>query len=93
LGYNTVPLKPEDFNRGPILRRKLLDGTIDTNEASDLEKILENEKYMAINEGNMEILAAVNYFLNLLANTFPKKSTRRVKIKLPRHHSLEIGYV
>jgi hypothetical protein len=77
MGYNTIPLKPEDFNRGQVLRRKLLDGTIDTKGASDLENILENEKYMAIMEGNVEILAAVNYFLNLLHNAFPKYKKKR----------------
>lgn len=32
MSYNTIPLRPEDFNRGQVLRQKLLDGTIDMKE-------------------------------------------------------------
>jgi len=38
------------------------------NWLEPLEVILENEKHMAIDEGNLDIVAAVNYFEGLLDN-------------------------
>lgn len=77
MSLNTVPIRPEDWDRSKILRKELLDGTISINDAYELERILENEKNVAYKEGNIDILAAINYFQNLLDNFLAKHNKKR----------------
>jgi hypothetical protein len=74
---NTIPLRPEDLDQGRVLRQKLLDGTIKVEDAYKLETILENERHAAIREGNLHVLAAINYFLNRLEAFLAKHVKKR----------------
>lgn len=71
------PLRPEDFDQGRVLRQRLLDDTITLEDAYELERILENEKHAAIQEGNIHVLAAINYFLNQLEIFLTKHNKKR----------------
>ena len=82
MSLNTIPpLRPEDFDQGRVLRQKLLDGTIEIGEAYELERILENERHAAIREGNLHVLAAINYFLNRL-ETFLAKCNKKRRLQM-----------
>jgi hypothetical protein len=74
---NTVPLRPEDLDQGRVLRQKLLGGTIKLHEVFELERILENERYVAIREGNLHVLAAIYYFLDRLEAFLSKHNKKR----------------
>lgn len=80
---NTIKLSPEDLDQGEVLRQKLLDGTITVQKAYELERILENERHAAIQEGNLHVLAAINYFLNRLEDFLSKHDKkRRLNLKI-----------
>jgi hypothetical protein len=74
---NTIKLRPEDLDKGRALRQKLLDGTIKLEDAYELEGILENERHVAIREGNIHVLAAINYFLDRLDTYLSKHNKKR----------------
>ena len=74
---NTIRLRPEDLDQGGVLRQKLLDSTITIPQAYELERILENERHAAIQEGNLHVLAAINYFLNRLEAFLSKHNKKR----------------
>ena len=76
---NTIRLSPEDLDQGRVLRQKLLDGTIELNDAYELERILENERHAAVHEGNLHVLATINYFLDRL-DTFLSKHGRKRRL-------------
>lgn len=78
---NTIKLSPEDLDQGRILRQRLLQGTLSLEDACELERILENERYVAIREGNIHVLAAINYFLNRL-DAFLSKSNKTRRLPL-----------
>lgn len=78
---NTIKLRSEDLDQGGVLRQKLLQGTISLDEAYELERILENEKLVALEEGNFRVLAAINYFLDRLDKFLSKHSKKR-RLKL-----------
>jgi hypothetical protein len=46
-------------------------------EAYELERILENERHMAINEGNVNVLASIHYFLRRLEIILAKHGRKR----------------
>jgi hypothetical protein len=78
MSLNTIPpLRPEDFDHGRVLRQRLLDGTITVGQAYELERILENERHAAIREGNLHVLAAINYFLNRLEAFLARHNKKR----------------
>jgi hypothetical protein len=81
---NTIRLRPEDLDQGMALRQKLLDGTITIQEAYELERILENERHAAIQEGNIHVLAAINYFLDRL-DVFLSKHNKKRRLNLLIH--------
>ncbi|HEY1248417.1 MAG TPA: hypothetical protein VGE97_05480 [Nitrososphaera sp.] len=75
---NTIPsLSPEDFDQGRVLRQRLLNETITLEEAYELERILENERHASIQDGNLHVLAAINYFLNRLETFLAKNNKKR----------------
>jgi hypothetical protein len=78
---NTIKLRPEDLDQGRALRQKLLDGTIKLEDAYELERILENERHAAIREGNIHVLAAINYFLDRL-DTFLSKHGKKRRLQI-----------
>lgn len=78
---STIRLTPEDLDQGTILRQKLLDGTITMQKAYELERILENERHAAIQEGNLHVLAAINYFLDRL-DTFLSKHNKKRRLQI-----------
>ena len=78
---NTIKLRPEDLDQGRALRQELLKGTISVEDAYELERILENERYVAIQEGNIHVLAAINYFLNRL-DTFLSKHGKKRRLQV-----------
>jgi hypothetical protein len=81
MSLNTIRIPPEDLRHSKVLRRKLLNGSITVREAYELERILENERHMAINEGNVNVLASIHYFLRRL-EIFLAKHGKKRRLKL-----------
>ena len=63
MSYNTIPLRPEDLNRRERLYQKYKTGVIKPDEIVDLKQILENERYLAITEGNIPIIMSITAIL------------------------------
>jgi DNA-directed RNA polymerase subunit F len=54
-----IALKIEDIDRRRLLWQKFKIGNIKPEEVAELRQILENERYLAITEGNVDILFAI----------------------------------
>jgi hypothetical protein len=64
MDYNTIPLRRKDIDRRPYLYDKFVHGNISPDEIVELRRILENEKYLALREGNMFIFYSIASMLN-----------------------------
>jgi uncharacterized protein (DUF1015 family) len=63
MSYNAIPLRPEDIDRRGRLYQKFKNGDIKPGEVIELRQILENELYLAITEGNTQILFSITSLL------------------------------
>jgi hypothetical protein len=70
---NTIPLRIEDIDRRGYLYQKFKTGTKKPEEIVDLRQILENERYLAISEGNLQILFSITTILEKIDNYITKK--------------------
>jgi hypothetical protein len=73
LSYNTIPLRPEDLERRPALYNKFVHGKINYEELRELKRILENERYLAIQEGNISILYSTTMMLEAIDKYMKEK--------------------
>jgi hypothetical protein len=73
MSYNTIPLRPEDIDRRGRLYQKLKSGDIQPAEVIDLRQILENERYLAITEGNIQILFSITSLIKEIDEYMKKK--------------------
>ena len=65
---NTIPLHLEDIDRRGYLYQKFKTGNIRPEEIVELRQILENERYLAISEGNLQILFSITTILKKIMN-------------------------
>jgi len=65
---NTIPLRLEDIDRRGYLYQKFKTGNIRPEEIVELRQILENERYLAISEGNLQILFSITTILEKIMN-------------------------
>jgi DNA-directed RNA polymerase subunit F len=65
---NTIPLRLEDIDRRGYLYQKFKTGNIRPEEIVELRQILENERYLAISEGNLQILFSITTILKKIMN-------------------------
>jgi len=56
---NTIRLTEDDINRRQYLSKLFIDGKITRDQARELKQVLENEKYMAIEDGNLQALYSI----------------------------------
>lgn len=73
MSYNTIRLRPEDIDRRGHLYQKYKIGDIKPEELTELRRILENERYLAITEGNVQILFSTTAMLERIDGYMKKK--------------------
>jgi hypothetical protein len=56
---NTIRLRPEDLDRRDALYQRFKAGTITHEQIIDLRHILQNERYQAILDGNIDMLFTI----------------------------------
>ncbi len=81
MSINTIKLTENDVNRRQYLSKLFIERKITPDQARELRQILENERYMAIEDGNLQVLysilswiKAVDDFLTKKINIFEKVS-------------------
>lgn len=77
MSINTIKLTEDDVNRRQKLTKLFIDGKITPDQARELKQILENERYMAMEDGDFNALYSilswikeVDYFLTKKVNIF-----------------------
>ena len=63
MSYNTIPLQPKDFDRRDRLYQKFKTGIIKPEEVVELKQILENERYIAMGEGDILVVLSITTIL------------------------------
>jgi hypothetical protein len=70
---NTIRLRPEDIDRRRYLSQLLESGMITPEQVAELRQILENERYLAIMEGNTDIMFSITLILEKIDDYMKKK--------------------
>lgn len=70
---NTIRLRPEDIDRRRYLSQLLESGMITPEQVAQLRQILENEGYLAIMEGNTDIMFSITLILEKIDDYMKKK--------------------
>ncbi|MDP9289929.1 MAG: hypothetical protein M3P08_17275 [Thermoproteota archaeon] len=70
---NTIRLRAEDLDRRGYLWQKFRTGNIKPEEVAELRQILENERYQAITDGNVDILFTITTMVQDIDNYMKKK--------------------
>jgi hypothetical protein len=73
MSYNTIPLRREDLDRRPALYKKFLHGIIKPEEVVELKQILENERYIAIGEGDIPVVLSITTIISDINEYMEKK--------------------
>jgi hypothetical protein len=81
MSINTIKLTEDDVNRRQYLTRLFIERKIKPHQARELRQVLENERYMAIEDGDFQALysilswiKAVDDFLTKNVNIFENTS-------------------
>ena len=77
MSINTIKLTEDDVNRRQYLSKLFIESKITPSQARELRQVLENERYMAIEDGDLQALysilswiKAVDDFLIKIVNIF-----------------------
>jgi hypothetical protein len=77
MSYNTIPLRREDLDRRDKLYQKFKTGSIEPEEIVELKQILENERYIAMGEGDIPIVLSITTILAEINEYTEKESIRK----------------
>jgi hypothetical protein len=84
MSYNTIKLRPEDLDRRPAFYNKFVHGSIKPEELRELKRILENERYLAIEEGNLSVLFSTTAMLDKISYYMKEKGISPIDIQISR---------
>lgn len=70
---NTIKLTEDDVNRRQYLSKLFIERKITPDQARELRHILENERYMAIEDGNLQALYSILSWIRAVEDFLTKK--------------------
>jgi hypothetical protein len=73
MSINTIKLTEDDVNRRQYLSKLFIEGKITLDQAKELRQILENERYMAIEDGNLQALYSMLTWIKAIDDFLTKK--------------------
>jgi len=73
MSSNTIRLTEDDINRRQYLSRLFIERKITPDQARELKQILENERYMAIEDGNLQALYSILDWIRTVDDFLTKK--------------------
>jgi hypothetical protein len=73
MSLNTLRLTEDDINRRQYLTKLFIERRITLDQARELRQILENERYMAIEDGDLQALYSILSWIKAVDDFLTKK--------------------
>lgn len=73
MSINTIKLTEDDVNRRQKLTKLFIEHKITPDQAKELKQILENERYMAIEDGDLQALYSILSWIKAVDDFLIKK--------------------